>query len=73
MVCASRFGPACYWWEAAIRAAAPRHQLRVLGVAALLNFEDPRVGLIRHFRQNQQVVAAEGLDRLPLITVLVEA
>ena len=67
------FGPACYWWEAAIRADAPRHQLRVLGVAALQNFENREWALIRHYRQNQQVVAAEGLDRLPLITVLVEA
>ena len=50
-----------------------RRQLLVLGVAALLNSEDPRVRLIGHFRQNQQVVAAEGLGRLPLLTVLVEA
>ena len=55
------------------RAADPRRQVLVLGVAALLNFEDPRVRLIGHFRQNQQVVAAAGLGRLPLITVLVEA
>ena len=54
-------------------AADPRQQVLVMGVAALLNFEDPRVRLIGHFRQNQQVVAAAGLGRLPLITVLVEA
>ena len=43
-----------------------------MGTATLLKFEDPRVSLIGHFRQDQQVVAIEGLCRLPLLTVLVE-
>ena len=61
-----------YCWKAAARAAAPRHRLLLLGAAALLKFEDPRVRLIGHLRQDQEVVTTEGLCRLALFTVLVE-
>ena len=46
---------------------------RRLRLFFLLKLEDARVGLIGHFRKQQQVVATETLRALPLIAVLVEA
>ena len=50
-----------------------RHRLLVLGAAALLKFEDPRVRLIGHLRQDQEVVTTEGMCRLPLLAIFVWA
>ena len=69
----SRFGPAEHCRKAASRPAAPRCRLRLLGLAALLKFEHPRVRLIGRFRQDQEVVTTEGLCRLPLLAIFVEA
>ena len=47
-----------------------------LGLGLLLflgKLEEPRVGLIGHFRKDQQVVAPKALRALPLIAVFVEA
>ena len=35
--------------------------------------EDPRVRRIRHFRQDEQIVAAKGLGGFPLVALFVEA
>ena len=50
-----------------------QHRLLLLGAVTPLKFEDLRVRLIGHFRQDQQVVATEGLCRLPLLAIFVEA
>jgi hypothetical protein len=34
---------------------------------------DPRVGVIRHFAQQQQVIAPEGIGGFPIVAVFVEA
>ena len=63
--------PARYCWKAAARAAAPRPVTLPGCRPTLLRFEDARVRMMSHFREDPEVATTEGLCRHPVFTVLV--